>query len=78
MYKKLSVIITTQKKRKKRKCVQSKTIDCEVIGKIKPVKGGWVDIDSIYKLNMFNSLHLFPHPFLLKVFVFSLIRLMRV
>lgn len=48
MYKKLSVIITTQKKRKKRKCVQSKTIDCEVIGKIKPVKGGWVDIDSIY------------------------------
>lgn len=60
MYKKLSVIITTQKKRKKRKCVQSKTIDCEVIGKIKPVKGGWVDIDSIYKLNMFNSLHLFP------------------
>lgn len=29
--KKLSVIITTQKKRKKRKCVQSKTIDCDVI-----------------------------------------------
>lgn len=56
-------------KRKKRKCVQSKTIDCDVIWKIKPVKGGWLTL--ILYISWICSIHCTCfHPFLLKVSLF--------